>query len=561
MILTVMETAAAGSISLFCLMLSSPEQILRQPLFVHLAGQYEFVRLVLNNRQYLITFFLILIVVAVVLKNSTMFLTIGLGRLVAEKMSYELATTFFTDVMRRPYVWFLFENTARLQTEFGWRTMVGEFFIESMRFTSNLFIIGILLLVSFILVPVSSVVVFLSTGIFFVLFLKVIHKRIIARSRFVRDVEIAANNLSLATFQGMREVHVYQQQEAFVNTFNDCYRRRAKSVAILDILGHSPSLLLEMCGMFMLLFSHFLLITIGYSLAEIILSLSLLAGISWRILPAFQKAGTAFGEAQKRVPYVEKILSRITPQEARALPPVSLPVTFNHSVAFDNVSYSYPGKDTPAVKAVSLSFEKGQIVGFIGKSGAGKSTLIGLLTGLYAPVCGKVLIDGDVLRPETMAAWRHKLGYVPQSPYLLDATVADNIAFGDFGENPDRDRVHACCKQASIDFLDELEQGIDTWIGERGVRLSGGQAQRISIARALYREPEILIFDEATSNLDKHSEEAIQQTILSLRNRVTLVLIAHRLSTVRGCDKIFWIDDGCLRETGDPAEIIPEYVK
>ena len=209
---------------------------------------------------------------------------------------------------------------------------------------------------------------------------------------------------------------------------------------------------------------------------------------------------------------------------------------------------------------ISFMIKKGQTTGFIGCSGAGKSTLVDILIGLLVPSAGKVLVDGRELDNMGRLAWMKTVGYVPQSPYIYDGTLAGNIAFGLSESEIDRELVLECCRKASMqDILDNLPQGIDTPIGERGVRLSGGQQQRVVIARALYPRPEVMIFDEATSSLDSKSEKAIQNTIYGLRGNQTLIIIAHRLATVKECDFLVWIENGKAKMIGTPAGVLDKY--
>ena len=182
-----------------------------------------------------------------------------------------------------------------------------------------------------------------------------------------------------------------------------------------------------------------------------------------------------------------------------------------------------------------------------------------ILTGLITPTSGKVLIDDVVLDAGNTASWLQKVGYVPQSPYLLDTTLAENVAFSRWGEELDRNWVLRCCSMAALDFLENLQDGMDTVLGERGACLSGGQAQRVAIARALYGKPELIVFDEATSALDDKNEQAIHNTVLELKKHLTVVIIAHRLSTVQECDTILWLEDGRIVMTGPPAEVLPLY--
>ncbi len=212
------------------------------------------------------------------------------------------------------------------------------------------------------------------------------------------------------------------------------------------------------------------------------------------------------------------------------------------------------------VRDFNFDIQKGKTVGIIGTSGAGKSTLVDLLIGLLKPVTGSILIDGRPLTRDLLPQWLDITGYVPQSPYIYDGTLAENIAFGMEKSEIDRDRVFKCCTMASMDdFIHDLPDSIDSFIGERGVKLLGGQQQRVAIARALYKQPEVMIFDEATSSLDTKSEKAIQKTIYSFKGKQTLIIIAHRLSTVEDCDKLIWLEKGRVKMTGRPEEILKAY--
>ena len=178
---------------------------------------------------------------------------------------------------------------------------------------------------------------------------------------------------------------------------------------------------------------------------------------------------------------------------------------------------------------------------------------------VFYPTSGEITVDGKALDAELRPLWLRHIGYVPQTPFLLNASIAENVAFSQWGKSIDRERVERCCHMAAMDFLPDLPEGLDTVIGERGVRLSGGQVQRVAIARALYENPDLMLFDEATSALDGASEQAIQHTIESLGGQATLVLVAHRLSTVTSCDYLYWLGQGTILAHGKPSEILPRY--
>ena len=238
------------------------------------------------------------------------------------------------------------------------------------------------------------------------------------------------------------------------------------------------------------------------------------------------------------------------------------PCELTDALELKDVCFRYP--DTPADRPdalhnLNITIRRGSMVGFVGSSGAGKSTVVGLLTGLLQPTSGKLLVDGRELTPQNRAGWLRAIGYVPQAPFLLNATIAANVAFAHWGEPIDYDRVRRCCRMAAMDFLDDLPEGLETVIGDRGVRLSGGQVQRVASARALYEHPQLILFDEATSALDGASEQAIQKTIEGLGGQATLALVAHRLTTVTHCDWLYWLGEGTVLMQGPPAEVLPRY--
>jgi ABC-type multidrug transport system fused ATPase/permease subunit len=216
------------------------------------------------------------------------------------------------------------------------------------------------------------------------------------------------------------------------------------------------------------------------------------------------------------------------------------------------VSFAYAGRNTPAVSDISLEIPAGTMAAFVGPTGSGKTTLVDLLLGLYEPTEGHIEIDALKLEPGTLPAWRSRVGYVPQFIFLGDISIARNIAFGVPEDMIDRTAVERAARVAQLDsFVATLPAGYDTVVGERGVRLSGGQRQRIGIARALYHDPEVLILDEATSALDTVTEEAVMREIHQMRDRRTIVMIAHRLSTVRECPLIVVLARGKIVAQGD----------
>jgi ABC-type multidrug transport system fused ATPase/permease subunit len=294
-------------------------------------------------------------------------------------------------------------------------------------------------------------------------------------------------------------------------------------------------------------------------------TMALLAATAWKTLPAVSRILSSVTKIRGALPYIanQQAYLRVIEKQTLLSPnDDAKKIEFQEKLVFENVCFSYDASKKEALKNICFEIKKGETIGVIGTSGAGKSTLVDLLIGLLNPTKGRILLDGEPMNVDIIPSWLKIIGYVSQSPYIYDGTLAQNIAYGVENGLMDIERIRACCTMASMDdFLHDLSDHIYTSIGERGVRLSGGQRQRVAIARALYNDPEIIIFDEATSSLDRKSEKAIQKTIYSFKGKQTLIIIAHRLSTVSECDKILWIEKGSLKRSGLPGEIIARYKK
>jgi ATP-binding cassette subfamily B protein len=263
-----------------------------------------------------------------------------------------------------------------------------------------------------------------------------------------------------------------------------------------------------------------------------------------RLLPALQQAYASFSAiigVEASLKDVLALLDQPLPEYLNQLFPA--PILFEKEIKLTNLSFSYT-KDSPLVlENINLSILKGERIGFIGVTGSGKSTLIDIIMGLLSPTNGKLTIDQKILSRENQRSWQVRIAHVPQNIYLSDSTIEENIAFGIPVNEINHQRVKEAAKQAQIaDMIDSSENGYQTLVGERGVRLSGGQRQRISIARALYKKADVLIFDEATSSLDTETEEVVMSAIDKLGENLTILIIAHRLTTLKGCDRIVKLD-------------------
>jgi ABC-type multidrug transport system fused ATPase/permease subunit len=283
---------------------------------------------------------------------------------------------------------------------------------------------------------------------------------------------------------------------------------------------------------------------------EIITLIGLFAAASYRLMPSLNRIVNSLNFInvnQVSIDNLNRYIEYFHLANSQKLK--RLPVTFERSIEFRNITFSFPDAAKPVLENISLEVKKGEKVGFIGKSGSGKTTLMNILLRFYVPQSGKILVDGTEITDENIGSWRSKIGYVKQDIFLMDASIRDNITFGD--EHPDEQRLQAAIQQASLsEWINSLPDGVNTMTGEDGSRLSGGQKQRIGIARALYRNAEVLIFDEATSALDITTEQEVTFAIDRLSNtNKTIFIIAHRITTLKNCDRIYELSNGSVLGT------------
>jgi ATP-binding cassette subfamily C protein len=322
--------------------------------------------------------------------------------------------------------------------------------------------------------------------------------------------------------------------------------------ALALTFGQIPRLAIEVIGVAVLAALIAYHAAIGASAADILPTVGVFAVAAMRLIPAFNRiVGGAIGIRHERAAldhiHGDLISFHELDQMDSGHEP---PLAFRTELRFDRVRYIYPDRSVSALADVSFSIRQGETVGIVGATGSGKTTLADILLGILPPTEGRLLVEGiDIAsRP---AAWRRNLGYVPQDIYLIDDSLRNNIALGIAESDIDPVRLAAVVKLARLESLiKSLPQGLDTRVGERGANLSGGQRQRVGIARALYGDPQVLVFDEATSALDNESERQIIETIEGLKGEKTVIIIAHRLSTVRHCDKLMFMKEGRVADTG-----------
>lgn len=335
----------------------------------------------------------------------------------------------------------------------------------------------------------------------------------------------------------------------FVDSYKTVYKKLIKGAKNNEMLAAIPKYILEtVCIIGMIIAVIGKLLWGRRDLNAFVVQMSAFAVAAFRLLPSVGKISAYINNIMYSIPSLDLIYKDLKEIENFIPKENDISVVekwnFNNSIELLNVSYAYEGTDKKVLNNISLTIRKGETVALIGSSGAGKTTLADVFLGLLIPQQGSIRVDGKNIY-ENMNSWHRMLGYIPQTIYLSDDTIRNNVAFGIKEEDIDEQAVVEALKKAQLyDFIQTLEQGLETFVGDRGVRLSGGQRQRIGIARALYCNPEVLVLDEATSALDTETETAVMEAIDSLKGYKTMVIIAHRLTTIQNADKIYEVTDG-----------------
>lgn len=500
------------------------------------------------------------LLILIIIKNIYLYFVTKMEYRFAFHQAARISSQLFDRYLRAPFETHLVRNSSELITtadysvDLVFSSVIMSILIMTTEASVVIGILGLMLVAEPILTGILlAILATCGLGL-----IRAMHHRLLSLGEAGLKLRLARlRSLNQALFS-IKELRAFGRESFFGNQFQNIREGHAANQAEISTLTQIPRMVIEAVVVGGLVLVILIILLQGRATGDVISVLGLFAMAAFRIMPGINRLVVGFNAIKNGKAAVDEVYSDLNDPK---LEPVlerrgsDGQIAFHDVITLNDVSFRYREAPAPALKHVTLSVKRGESVGFVGVSGAGKSTLIDLVMGLLAPTSGEILVDGHDVASDP-APWRRLIGYVPQAISLIDDTMRNNVAFGVEADQIDDGRVWTTLTMARLgERCRAMPDGLDTMLGERGVRLSGGERQRVGIARALYHDPEVLIFDEATSSLDNESEHEITKAIEALHGQKTLIVIAHRLSTVKSCDRLVFMRNGCIVSVGTFEEL------
>ena len=559
-----LETVGVGLVLPFISLISDPsltEKIAAFSYLKEITGNVEHNNLLILLGIALLAFY--------VVKNAYVAVLLTFQNRFIYKKMFDLSQKLLGSYLNAPYVFHLRRNSSELQRNIT-TSMLQVFnvlFTYSLYLISDslvlLTILALLILVDPLTTVIAGCVIVCGSAVFF----KVTKNKVHALGKLEHynvGQMVKWVNQGLA---GIKETKILGNEEFFLDKYGRYCGEYVRSRRFTATVQELPRMFLETLAVGGLLTIILLFLLQKRDVQSIIPLIALFAAAAFRIIPAtnriirsmtvIKQYTPAIDDVLKDLQIIETVSGKYPPAKRKAEEDLTKEVPlFRSGIALEGICYRYPGTQGEVLEGISLTIHRGQSVAFVGPSGAGKTTAVDIILGLLMPEKGQVLVDGRDIQ-ENLPGWQKLFGYIPQSIYLIDDTIRSNVAFGVRDRLVDDDAVWRALRLAQLDeFVLNLPEGLETCVGESGVRLSGGQRQRVGIARALYHQPQILVLDEATSSLDNETEQAVSDAISLLSGEKTIIIIAHRLSTVEHCDQLFFFKEGRLVDSGTFSHLI-----
>ncbi|MGN0161892.1 MAG: ABC transporter ATP-binding protein [Lachnospiraceae bacterium] len=544
----VVELLSISSVLPFVEMITDPQAMMKNEIIVliqKITGVTDYNTIVILMCGMIICLFIVKNMYVVYLSNlQYRFTYYGLR---------DLSSKIMNGYMEKSYPFFVNHNSAELLKSV--QTDTNMFYVtvlNSTQLISECIVAGALVLYLVSKDPLIAVSMAVALGIFALGFMRGFRKAFKRMGNQYREFVEAQIKCMHQSFGGIKEIKISDNEQFFKDQFWDIAAGLANNQVKNGLYNAIPKPMMETMVIGVILVIVAVKVAVGSSAATFIPVITVFALAAFRLLPSVNKISSYVGVIMYNKVAVEEVYNEVKMMEAATGSKESkeeAPITFEKSIELDHVVFGYEGAERNVIDDVNLSIKKNTSIAFIGPSGAGKTTIVDVILGIYKNQSGTITVDGTDIQ-DAMSGWHKKIGYIPQVIYLMDDTIRNNIAFGVKPELIRDEQVWQALEEAQLkEFVESLEEGLDTMVGELGTRLSGGQRQRIGIARALYRKPEVLVLDEATSALDNETEKAVMEAIDNLHGKLTLIIIAHRLTTIRNCDIVYEIKDGKVNET------------
>lgn len=487
----------------------------------------------------------------------------------AASIGTEISDRLYTHYMQQNWLFHIDTSSAHLTKQVSTEALrVTDQIIQPLMQMNAKVVLAIFISVGIFiynpLVAISGLVLFVSI---YIILYSVVQKRLHRNGSYMSSALSIRFRLMSEGFGGIRDVLLLNRRHDFVERFQSSGKVFANAYGANASIGQVPRYFMELLAFgAMIILILFLIKAHQGNLGEVLAVLAVYALAAFKILPALQQIYSSITQIKGSIASFEAIeQDLIQSSDLEIIEDESLLnhyLSFDHEIKLENITFTYPNKSSPAVDGLNMIIPVNSVIGIVGASGSGKSTTVDILLGLLTPQEGNIRIDNTFMDADNKRAWQNTLGYVPQSIFLSEGTIAENVAFGLPTRDINLDQVNEALGLANlIELVEQLPDGVNTYVGERGVQLSGGQRQRIGIARALYYQANVLVFDEATSALDGITEKIIMEAIHKFSGQKTIVMIAHRLKTVQKCNTIYMMDEGKIVDYGTYNELLEKNSK
>jgi ABC-type multidrug transport system fused ATPase/permease subunit len=515
-------------------------------------------KILLMPKGKIVFLFMSILILVYIVKSIFLFFLTWKQNKFSSDLSADLSKRMFEGYLTQPYTFHLTNNSSFLLRNI--QTEVNQFLTVS----QNVVVISIeisaaagVCFMLFFLEPLGALVVMIFLVVSAFLFYKATKNKLETWGKNRQLYDGKTNQHIIQGLNGIKDVIILGRQKAFLENFNKYNEAKAAISTKQYTLQMIPRFYLELLAVIGLCFLILIMTLQGKPNEVIIPIIGVFVASAFRIIPSFNRIMSSFQVVKYNKVVIDLLYKEFSKFKYSETHKTTNELQFNHEISINNITFSYPNSEKSSLTDLTIKIDKGSSIGLIGKSGSGKSTVADIILGLLNPEKGEVIIDNKININQNIESWRRKIGYVNQNIYLTDDTILHNVAFGIPEEQINVEKVINVLRLAQIfDFISELPEGLNTLVGERGVRLSGGQKQRIGIARALYNNPEILILDEATSALDNETEKDFMSSVYNMKGTITLVIIAHRLTTIEKCDFIYELNNGRVINFGKPTELL-----